>query len=90
MRDGFRDGECNYLTEDLRNGVFLSDRPLDGNEGAKGDCLIEVVVDENAIAQYELSEDGKPYREWNIPAEILNQLRTRRILSSEEEEEALR
>jgi hypothetical protein len=32
LREGFRDGEGYYLTEQLWRGVWLSDTPLDGNE----------------------------------------------------------
>jgi hypothetical protein len=44
-----------------RRGVFLSDRPLDSNEGAKGHQLLEVILPEDCcdFPYYELVEDDK-------------------------------
>jgi hypothetical protein len=55
-------------------GVFLADRPLDCNEGAAGDVLMSVTLDvpDADLADYELIEEGKPYREWVVPAALLN------------------
>jgi hypothetical protein len=55
-------------------GVFLSDKPLDDNEGAGGDHVLEVTLPDDCcdLSYYELVEEGKPYREWCIPAEIIN------------------
>jgi hypothetical protein len=75
LREGFRDR--NGLVGALHSGiegVFLGDRPLDGNEGAKGDELLEIrLPDELDISDYELIEDEKPYREWCVPAELIKQ-----------------
>lgn len=74
LQNGFVDGPA---YSELLNiaGVWLSDRPLDGNEGAKGDVLLEVQMDlEDAeLADFEVIEDGKPYREWCAPAALVNQ-----------------
>jgi hypothetical protein len=74
IRDGFRDGVGNYLTDRLWSGVWLADEPLDGNEGAYGQALlaVEIDADESALVNYEWIEDGKGFREWLIPASILN------------------
>ncbi|MFQ5430437.1 MAG: hypothetical protein ACE5E1_09030 [Phycisphaerae bacterium] len=39
--NGFRDGEGTYMTEIIHRGVWLSDRPLDANEGAYGDAVLQ-------------------------------------------------
>jgi hypothetical protein len=52
--------------------VWVSDRPLDNSEGASGETLLQIEVAEPMIAAYELVKEGKPYREWLIPAAILN------------------
>jgi hypothetical protein len=45
LRGGFRDGEGSYLFVGITlKGVFLSDSPVDVNEGAKGDRVLEVVL----------------------------------------------
>lgn len=84
LRDGFRDGSGNYLTESLHSGVWLSNVPLDENEGACGDVLLEVQLDmtKDELAQYEWVEEGKPYREWLIPAAVLNPRATVRVAES--------
>jgi hypothetical protein len=54
-------------------GVWLSDRPLDANEGASGDTILRIAVaDEIDIGEFEWIEEGKPHREWLIPASLLN------------------
>jgi hypothetical protein len=70
---GLEDGEGYYLTDELFRGVWLSEEPLDENEGAKGPVLLEVDIDlvDDALGEYEWLEDGKPYREFLIPAEVL-------------------
>ena len=70
LRDGFRDGRAPSFPRLL--GVWLSNRPLDVNEGPKGDELLAVDVDESSINEYEVIEEGKPYREWCVPASLLN------------------
>jgi hypothetical protein len=74
--DGFRDSEGYYGTEILLSGVWLSDRPLDANEGAVGNALlgVELNIGDREIAECELIEDGKTYREWIIPARLINEL----------------
>jgi hypothetical protein len=73
LRDGFRDGRGTYMTTREHSGVFLSNVPLDINEGADGDTLLQVEMPEQTIANYEWREDGKPYREWLVPAKLVNE-----------------
>ena len=40
LREGFRDGEGTYMTDTMLRGVWLSNIPLDGNEGANEDQLL--------------------------------------------------
>lgn len=76
LAHGFRDATGFYLTTTQEwSGVWLSDVPLDGNEGAKGDDLLAVDVPDDVaatFADYEWIEEGKPHREWLLPAELLN------------------
>lgn len=87
LQDGFKDGTGHYLTDDLHSGVWLSNFPLDCNEGAWGDVLLEVALDmtEGELAAYEWPEEGKTYREWLIPAVIVNANATARIVDDEGE-----
>jgi len=78
MRDGFRDAEGSYLTQKTSRGVWLSDRPLDCNEGAEGDTILTVSFSctEADLADFEWIEEGKPYREWLIPSSFIQKYGT--------------
>lgn len=81
LAHGFKD-HCGTYGLDLDEpicGVFLSNKPLDMHEGAKGDELLALEVDEQIISDHEWAEDGKPYREWCVPAGILNTVASVRI-----------
>ncbi|MFO0904276.1 MAG: hypothetical protein U0939_14835 [Pirellulales bacterium] len=68
---GFRDNVCGNWPP----GVFLSNYPVDVNEGAKGDVVFEVRLESTAeelFYEREIVEQGKPYREFIVPASILN------------------
>jgi hypothetical protein len=84
---GFRDSEGYYMTTRLHSGVWVSDQPLDENEGACGNALIriELAKDESEIASFEWIEDGKPYREWLVPAALLNEFGKIEIQEIDEE-----
>lgn len=57
----------------MRRGVWLSaEGVLTINEGAKGDDVLVIEVPEEAVLPYEFIEDGKPYREFLVPASLLN------------------
>jgi hypothetical protein len=70
---GFRDGAGYYLTNTIHEGVWLADRPLNDDEGAKGDDLLGVVIPDELLAQYEWVEETKPYREFLVPAAVVNE-----------------
>jgi hypothetical protein len=76
---GFRDGRGRYMTDSGLEGVFVSDQPLDANSGAVGDLAFEIDVPVALIAEYELIEEGKGYREWIVPASLLNSCPRRRL-----------
>jgi len=84
LRDGFRDGCGSHLTEGQHRGVWLSSVPLDANEGAKGDDLLELHLPEDIVADYEWIEPA--YREFLVPAEIVNRFGPPRLLTPAEEE----
>ncbi len=72
---GFQDATTTLSGLKL-TGVWLSDIPLDMNEGATRDeSLLQVVLrlPSRELKRWELIEEGKPYREWCIPAaEVVN------------------
>jgi hypothetical protein len=90
LREGFRDGESNYgLAKTWLKGVFVSDEPLTVNEGVKGEQVLEVTLsDETSLVDYELVQELNNYREWCVPAELLNRGHVR-LLSEPEVDELL-
>jgi hypothetical protein len=84
LRNGFRDGQGSYMTDAILSGVWLSAVPLDFNEGAAGDAVLEVQLPDALALEYEVVEEDKPYREFLIPADVLNRHGQTRLLSEEE------
>ena len=73
LRDGFRDAVGRYLTDRERSGVWVSDRPLDMNERNEGgEVVLQIDIAEDLLAEFEWVEEGKPFREWLVPAAVLN------------------
>jgi hypothetical protein len=73
LRDGFRDAVGRYLTDREWSGVWVSDRPLDMNERNEGgEVLLQIDIAEDLLAEFEWVEEGKPFREWLVPAAVLN------------------
>ena len=79
LRDGFRNATGRYLTNREWSGVWVSDRPLDNSEGSSGDALLQITIADDLLAAFEWVEEGKPYREWLVPAAVLNDAGTVRL-----------
>lgn len=86
LRKGFRDTKGTYGATQEHEGVWLSDVPLDVNEGAKGDSLLVVEIDSVYVENNEWVEKGKCYREYQVRAEILNRHATVRRATVENEQ----
>jgi hypothetical protein len=88
LATGFRDGSGCYMTEETHVGVWLSDVPLDCNEGANGGVLLLVAMalTEAEQDQYEWVEEGRSFREWLFPAKLVNE---RAVIREVTEEESL-
>ena len=72
LDNGFEDRRGTYLTTETLEGVWVSDVPLDCNEGAEGLTVLSVEVPEELLIPHEWVEKGKPYREFLVPAATLN------------------
>jgi hypothetical protein len=78
LRNGFRDATGSYglATHEL-TGVWLGDSPMDINEGATGDQVLRVEFpDDIDLGDFEIIEEQKPYREWCVPADLINERAT--------------
>src|SRR5215475_7931487 len=71
---GFSDQTGRYLTDREWSGVWLSDRPLHNTEGASGDTVLQIEIAEEVIPPYQWVKEDKPFREWLVPAVVLNKV----------------
>jgi hypothetical protein len=82
IRDsGFRNARGSYGLVDeqtgrriIVEGVFLADRILTCSEGVSPDATayFRIVIPGKLISRFEWIEEGKGYREWCVPANIVN------------------
>jgi hypothetical protein len=98
---GFRDnrhhfGFANEAGDPLEfEGVWLSDVPLDGCDFGHldWDTLLAVTLDDQDLIDLEVVEENSvrsSYREWLVPAAVINARGKVRLVPSEEEETASR
>lgn len=75
LRDGFRDATGLYLMANFTlTGVWLGNVPMTVNEGAKGDQVLRVELPDGIdLTDYEVVEEFKSYREWCVPAALINE-----------------
>jgi hypothetical protein len=72
-------------------GVRLADHPLDCNEGANGDQVLRVEFPGDInLDVFEVTGAGKPYREWMVPAALINGRATVTLLNEDEESGIIR
>ena len=83
LADGFRDREGDFGFRDdednpvFLRGVWVSDRPLDisefgGSPKATVVLKVSVRIDKDQLDYFEAKEEGRSYREWCFPADLLN------------------
>jgi hypothetical protein len=90
VANGFNDDDGYYLTNNHHSGVWFSDQVLDANEGAFGDTIIRIRLDELEIAPFEWIEEGRAYREWLIPAQVVNESGSVEIVGARIDRQQLR
>jgi hypothetical protein len=80
LRDGFQDGIGNYLTKNTYKGVWLADNKR--AIGPFGDTMLEVIInlDPSKLKDYEWEEESKGFREYLIPAAVVNANSTVKII----------
>ena len=89
LREGFRGATGTYMCVDYEfTGVWISDRILDVNEGCKGDQVLQVQFpDDVDLAGHELineDPDLRCYREWCVPAALINTHATVTLMTDDE------
>jgi hypothetical protein len=74
LRDGFRDGGSQNMTDRARRGVWLSDVPWEGIAADDDDALLRVTFacEEDDLASFEWANDPPiGCREWLIPSAFI-------------------
>jgi hypothetical protein len=82
LQRGFQESGSAYLKDRAWRGVWVSDVPLDFHEG--NDAVLQIELD-IALDEYEWIE-SKTYREWLIPAAILNEYRSIRAVNPDDDD----
>lgn len=91
LTHGFRDAAGTYFTGGRlwTTGVWLSNVPLDCNQGCKGPVLLHVdleMSDEELFAYEWVADCDQGYREFQVPAAVLNAGCSVRRVTDEEEQ----
>jgi hypothetical protein len=78
VESGFRNSTGYFLNNRIWTGVWLSSIPVDSEHGFEGDALlmVKLEIEEHEMARWEWAAEGLTYREWLIPANLINQCAT--------------
>ena len=75
LASGFRDGVGYYLTPSRHRGVWFIDRPEFAPDPNARRCVwLSVDLPDEVATRYEWVTEGASYREFLIPARIVNRL----------------
>ena len=84
LRDGFGERSGTYLTPSDHSGVWLYDRPVDKRIGGGDEAVIlEIEMPESVVAPFEWNNSGFPYREFLVPAALINLYGPPQVLENE-------
>ena len=81
LAKGFTDATGSFGTTDRYTGVLLTSQPVDIHTIDITLIEVELDLDEDALAAYERREQGKSYREWLVPAVLVNAHMNLRIIA---------
>ena len=90
VRKGFEDAEVIHGNEELVIGVWLADRCLAGENdvgprlGPVADAALALEIPIEEVEAYERTDDDKPYREFCVPAAIVNGYAVESVASLED------
>lgn len=78
VESGFRNTSGYFMGNRTWTGVWLSSAPFDSKNNGEDDALLMVKlhIDERDLARWEWTAEGRSYREWLIPANLVNRCAT--------------
>ena len=85
VESGFQNSTGYLFGNRAWTGVWLTSRPLDRNGRAETDTLLKVKLDvsERELGCWEWTGESRCFREWLIPAALINQRMTAEVVSQE-------
>lgn len=75
LQEGFKNSSGDFLTNKLWTGVWLSSVPAEkrNDEDDAVNLMVKFEATERELlSRWEWTAEGRPYREWLIPAALLN------------------
>jgi hypothetical protein len=75
---GFRNSSGYFLSNRIWTGVWLSSIPIDSEAGVEDDALlmVKLEMDEPQLSRWEWTAEGRSFREWLLPAAMINRCAT--------------
>jgi hypothetical protein len=72
--EGFPDVTAGPLTRAPGSGVWVTERPIMSGDGlGRIDAWFEISIDEPLLEPFEWAEKGSAFRQWVVPADMLNE-----------------
>jgi len=86
LSEGFRDAESHHVTDRPHRGVCFCNVVSDVNERGRGEeeDVLEIHLPNQISEQYEWIETGKAYREFLVPATVVNSYGPPRVMTQAE------
>lgn len=71
---GFANTSGHFLNNRIWTGVWLTSMPVDSSNAGGDEALLMVKLEtaEQALSRWEWTAEGKSYREWLMPAALVN------------------
>ncbi len=76
LRSGFINNRGTYMTSRVHEGVWLTDEAVNISQCLEACLAVELPFTYDEITQYEWVGETTDYREWLIPAQVLNGVMT--------------
>jgi len=75
---GFKNSSGYFMNNRIWTGVWLSSIPVESEPSAEEDALlmVKLEIDGRELSRWEWSAEGRSYREWLLPANIINRCAT--------------
>ena len=74
LESGFTNSSGYFRDNKIWTGVWLSSTPVDSSNNGDDEALliVKLEADERALSRWEWTAEGRSYREWLIPAALIN------------------